>query len=108
MAAGPVLVRVDRAKGPSGWGGMARDGLSWGGGGLAWVRDRGEHYPAEAPVAGKYHCLDRWFLAIYILDILVPILLSISVAIPFSFRPLWLSFLASLRDPFSVVRLFQP
>jgi hypothetical protein len=83
--------------------------LVWGGGEGGGKRiGVGEYYLLRPPVAGQYHCLDRWFLAIYILDILVPIPLSVSVAIPFSFHPLWLSFLASLRDPFSVVRLFKP
>ncbi len=30
---------------------------------------------------------------------------ALSIAIPFSFRPLWFGFLAGLRGPVSVVRL---
>ncbi len=72
---------------------------------LAWVRDRGECYLLRPLLLAGINVLAVGFLLFISLSRL---LCAFLVAIPFSFRPLWLSFLAGVRGPYSVVRLLQP
>ncbi len=80
-------------------------GLGVGGGALAWVRDRGEHYLLRPLLLAGINVLAVGFL---LFISFFQSLLPVSIASPFSFRPLWLCFLVGLRSPFSVVRLLQP
>jgi hypothetical protein len=71
---------------------------------LVWVRDRGEHYLLRPLLLAGINVLavgSLLFISLF------QSLLSVSIAIPFSFRPIWLCFLADLRDPFSIARLLQ-